>query len=88
MDSHLRDSMTAHMLMLCQGVTQIFQVLRLRPLSQSQEVVQRPTRELSPTEMSGALSGMASAIQQIGQLSIDSGTLRPSFDTQYPPQVS
>ena len=85
MDSHLRDSMTAHMLMLCQGVTQIFQVLRLRPLSQSQEAVQRPTREMSPTEMSGALSGMVSAIQQ---LSIDSGTLRPSFDTQYPPQVS
>ena len=75
--------MTAHMLMLCQGVTQIFQVLRLRPLSQ--EGVQRPTRELSPTEMSGAMSGMVSTIQQ---LSIDSGTLRPSFDTKYPPQVS
>ena len=86
MDSHLRDSMTAHMLMLCQGVTQIFQVLRLRPLSQ--EGVQRPTRELSPTEMSGALSGMVSTIQQFGQLSIDSGTLRPSFDTQCLPQVS
>ena len=86
MDDHLRDSMAVHLSMLCQGVTRIFQHLRLPPLSKGSTL--HATREMSPTEMSGTMSGMVSSMNYFSQLHIDGTPLRSSFDPRLPQQVS
>ncbi|XP_070199854.1 TNF receptor-associated factor 6-like [Littorina saxatilis] len=57
MEDHLRDSMSDHMVMLCQGLTRIFHFLNMDPLSR--DMTTFPSRNLSPTEMSGAMTSMA-----------------------------
>ncbi|KAK7481839.1 hypothetical protein BaRGS_00026865 [Batillaria attramentaria] len=63
LDKHIRESLTPHLSMLCQGMVAIMQRIGINRLST--EGVPLSARELTPTEISGFMSSLVQPLQQL-----------------------